>query len=439
MSEQQLRRVLGTGALVAFGLAYLVPLTVFTTLGVVTRMTAGHLPLAYLVTTVAMVFTATSYAQLVRAFPSAGSAYAYTCGTFGEKAGFLVGWALLLDYLLLPAINYLIIALYLHAQFPAIPATALILGTLAIVTVLNIVGIGVVRDVSLLMVGLQLVFVCVFAAAAYWRSRGNLPLAPFYSNDVAWHSIFAGAAVLCLSFLGFDAVSTLSEEASDPLRSVPRAILLTTVGGGVIFVVLSYAAALAIPDWTALKVSDSAGLEIMGPVGGRAMIAFFLGAFVAGCLASAVASQASVGRILFAMGRDGVLPRRCFGVLNLRFRTPVRATLVVALISCIVLVTSLDTLASIISFGALSTFSAVNLAVIKRFLVDEGRRGGRALARYGLLPLAGFIATVWLWASLSQAALVVGLVWLGIGVVYMLLWSYRAGGRRVSNSLSGSL
>ncbi|HVW68320.1 MAG TPA: amino acid permease, partial [Steroidobacteraceae bacterium] len=165
-SGGQLKRVLGTGALVAFGLAYLVPLTVFTTLGPVTQMTAGHLPTAYLVTTVAMVFTACSYAHLVRAFPSAGSAYAYARGTFGERAGFMVGWALLLDYLLLPAINYLVIAVYVHAQFPAIPAAAVILGTLLGVTVLNVIGIGIVSNVSLSLVALQLVFAVVFTAAA---------------------------------------------------------------------------------------------------------------------------------------------------------------------------------------------------------------------------------------------------------------------------------
>ncbi|HVW69346.1 MAG TPA: APC family permease, partial [Steroidobacteraceae bacterium] len=248
---------------------------------------------------------------------------------------------------------------------------------------------------------------------------GRLTLEPFYSRGLAWNSVFAGAAVLCLSFLGFDAVSTLSEEAAEPSRSVPRAILLTTLGGGLIFIVLSYAAALAVPDWRTLKNTDSAGLDVMVPLGGRWMAGFFLTAYVAGCLASAVASQASVARILFAMGRDGVLPQRCFGVLNRRFRTPVRAILVVALVSTVVLVTSLDTLASVISFGALSTFSVVNLAVVKCFLIDGSRRSGRDLIVYGALPLAGVIATVWLWVSLSKTALLVGLAWLAFGAVYL--------------------
>jgi putrescine importer len=422
---QRLERVLGTGALVAFGLAYLVPLTVFTTLGTVTRLTAGHLPMAYLVTTIAMVFTAASYAHLVRAFPSAGSAYAYARGTFGERAGFLVGWALLLDYLLLPAINYLVIAIYLHAQFPALAPTAVVLGTLLLVTVLNIIGIGLVRNVSLALVGLQLVFAIVFVVAAFSLHNAPVSLDSLYSSDLSWRSVFAGAAVLCLSFLGFDAVSTLCEETRDPTRRVPRAILLTTVSGGVLFTLLAYAAALVVPDWHELQDSDSASLQVMQRLGGHGMTAFFLAAYLAGSLASAVAAQASVARILFAMGRDGVLPRRCFGVLNPKFGTPMRAILVVALLSTSVLVTSLDTLASIISFGALSAFTAVNLAVIKRFLLDEGRRHPRAYLLYGVLPFAGVSATAWLWLSLSRTALVVGVSWLVIGALYLFGGAFR--------------
>jgi putrescine importer len=422
---QRLERVLGTGALVAFGLAYLVPLTVFTTLGTVTRLTAGHLPMAYLVTTIAMVFTAASYAHLVRAFPSAGSAYAYARGTFGERAGFLVGWALLLDYLLLPAINYLVIAIYLHARFPALAPTAVVLGTLLLVTILNILGIGLVRNVSLALVGLQLVFAVVFVVAAFSLHSAPVSLDSLYSSDLSWRCVFAGAAVLCLSFLGFDAVSTLCEETRDPTRMVPRAILLTTVSGGVLFTVLAYAAALVVPDWHELQDSDSASLQVMQRLGGHGMTTFFLAAYLAGSLASAVAAQASVARILFAMGRDGVLPRRCFGVLNPKLGTPMRAILVVALLSTIVLVTSLDTLASIISFGALSAFTVVNLAVIKHFLLDQGRRHPRACLLYGVLPFVGVSATAWLWLSLSRTALVVGISWLVIGALYLFVGAFR--------------
>lgn len=423
--SHSLRRILGTGALLAFGLAYLVPLTVFTTIGTATKLTLGHLPMAYVVTTCAMVFTALSYAHLARVFPTAGSAYTYARGAFGERPGFLVGWALLLDYLLLPAINYLVIGLYLHAQFPAVPEALPIFSAILLVTILNIVGIDVVRNASLVMVLFQLVFAAVFVGCAFKFANGRFPLDSFYSATMSWPAVFAGSAILCLSFLGFDAVSTLAEEARAPKRTVPKAILLTTLSGGLIFTALSYGAALVLPDWRSIRISDSAGLEVVQPLGGQWMVMFFLSAYITGCTASAIASQASVARILFAMGRDEILPRRWFGVLNPRFRTPVRATVVVAVISCGVEFTTLDDLASVISFGALSAFSVVNLCVVKQFLVDERRRGSGELLLYGLIPLTGLASTVWLWLSLSRNALIVGAGWLIVGVCYMLLFRQK--------------
>ena len=419
-----LRRVFGVGSLVFFGLAYLVPLTVFTTFGVATRITAGHLPMAYVVTSATMLFTALSYAVLVRHIPAAGSAFAFATRAFGTRFGFLTGWTLLLDYILLPAINYLIIGIYVNAQFPHIPVSATILAAIAVVTALNIVGVDVVRRISLILVLAQLAFAAVFLTAVFTGDAVTPTLAPFYSDGMTWGGIFAGAAILCLSFLGFDAVSTLAEEAKDPSRTVPRAILMTTFAGGAIFVLLSYASALVLPDWQNIQVHDSAGLEVMEPLG-KTISALFLSTYLAGSLASAIAAQASVSRILYAMGRDGVLPRGWFGRLNARFRTPAFATLTVAAASLITLAITLDTLASLISFGALFAFSVVNLAVPRIFLADRANRAPRGLLLYGLCPLIGFALTAWLWSSLSALALMVGLSWLALGAGYSLLRGNR--------------
>ena len=415
---RRLQRMLGTSSLVMFGLAYLVPLTVFTTFGSVTKTTEGHLPLAYVVTTIAMLFTALSYAALAPVIPSAGSAYAYAQKAIGEKAGFVTGWTLLLDYILLPAINYLIIGIYLGAQFPGIPAPAFIITAIALVTVLNVVGVDTVRRASIVLVVIQLIFAIVFVCAVFLREGTQPTLAPFYSPGVEWGPILTGSAVLCLSFLGFDAVSTLSEEARDPEKSIPRAIMLTTLIGGAIFIVLSYASAVVIGDWRAIRSSDSAGLEVMEPLG-AVIAAFFIAAYIAGCIASAIASQASVSRILYAMGRDGSLPRRWFGHLSPRYSTPNYAILTVAALSLMTMFVTLDTLASLISFGALFAFSIVNLAVLIVFAPDLRTGSPRALLRYGLCPAIGLVLTVWLWFSLSQTALLIGLLWLVAGCIVM--------------------
>jgi putrescine importer len=413
----KLDRVFGTASLVMFGLAYLVPLTVFTTFGAVTRMTEGHLPLAYVVTTIAMLFTAFSYASLVRALPFAGSAFAYSTRAFGTRFGFLTGWTLLLDYILLPAINYLLIGIYLHAQFDSVPAAVWILSATVIVSALNVVGVDIVKRASVVLVVAQLVFATIFVAAALLREEVTLSIAPFYEPGVNWSQLVGGAAILCLSFLGFDAVSTLSEEANDPKRTVPRAIMLTTILGGGIFVLLSYAGAVLLPDWQSIVSADSAGLEVMQPLGPTISI-LFITAFLAGCIASAVASQASVSRILFAMGRDSVLPRRWFGHLSSRFHTPTYSILTVAALSLVVLFISLETVASLISFGALFAFSVVNLSVMRLFLPQVERPTLPLLLRYGVAPLIGLLLTGWLWFHLSPLALTVGSCWLGVGLAY---------------------
>jgi putrescine importer len=203
--------------------------------------------------------------------------------------------------------------------------------------------------------------------------------------------VLAGAAILCLSFLGFDAVSTLSEEAKDARRDVPKAIMLATLICGVLFVILSYASQLVFPS-NAFEDVDSGSLDVMQAAGGAFMAAFFTAAYVAGALGSALTSQASVARILYAMGRDGVLPRKVFGHVSVKFSTPTWAIIVISVISLLALWIDLALLASVVSFGALVAFSAVNLTVIKHYFVDEGEKN---VLNNLILPFIGFALTVW--------------------------------------------
>ena len=423
VTEGQLRRALGLPSLVLFGLVYMVPLTVFTTYGIVTQTSGGRLPLAYLVTLAAMVFTARSYARMAVAYPVAGSAYTYTQKSFGAPVGFLAGWSLMLDYLFLPMINYLVIGIYLEAAFPAVPAWIFILIAIAIVTVLNIVGIVSVARANFVIIAIQAIFIVTFLVLACSKvfGLGTVDLAaPFTGDGTApgFSPIFAGAAILCLSFLGFDAVSTLSEEAKDPKRTVPQAIMIATVVSGLIFVVLSYLGQLVFPSNEFADV-DSGSLDVMVTAGGQFLETFFTAAYVAGALGSAITSQASVARILYAMGRDGILPRSIFGYVSPRYSTPVYAILVVSVVSLLAVVIDLATMASLVSFGALVAFSVVNLSVIKHYYVDKRERTGAQVIGSLVLPLIGFLLTVWLWTSLSGLTLIIGLCWLAVGFVWL--------------------
>ncbi len=435
-----LRRILGLPALVFFGLVYMVPLTMFTTYGVVTEITGGRTASAYLITLAAMLFTAFSYSFMVKKYPIAGSAYSYTSLSFGPCVGFLAGWSLLLDYLFLPMINYLLIGLFLNIAFPMVPAWVFVLAAIGLVTVLNVIGISSVAGMSNVIVGAQFVFAVVFVAMAVKHLAGipSLDLSlPFVGDgsQPGFAPLMAGAAVLCLSFLGFDAVSTLAEETRDPQRDIPRAIVITTVGAGLLFTVLAVFSQLVFPG-SVFQDAESAANEVMLAAGGKFLASFFTAAYVAGAAGSALASQASVSRILYSMGRDGILPRRVFGSLSERFKTPVIAILVVSVISLLAVVIDLTTLASMISFGALVAFSAVNLAVIRSYLLLDGRRAPRDLLRYGLVPAIGLGLTLWLWTSLSALTLVIGLTWFAAGLAYLAL--HTGGFRRKAPTVTFS-
>lgn len=417
----QLRRVLGLAALVMFGLSYMAPVTVFTTFGTVTEITDGHLAAAYVVALVTMIFTALSYAHLSRVIPAAGSAYSYAQKTFGGHLGFVTGWTLMLDYLFLPMINFLLVGLYMNSAFPAIPAWVFALVSIVVVLAFIAMGVKFVGKSSGVIVAMAVAIIVVFVALSISYLVGNPApsvLAPFEFGSDGASPIFAGAAVLALSFLGFDAVSTLSEDARDAQRNIPRAIVITTVLGGVIFIVVAWVGGMVFPDWHSFVALDTAGIELVEKVGGPVLSAIFIAVFVAGCIGSAMTSQVSVSRIIYAMGRDGLLPR-AFGKLHPRFGTPVLAAVSVSAVSLLALVLSLEMAATMISFGALFAFSMVNLSVIKHFFWDSKLRGAAAVVKYLLLPLVGFALTIWLWTSLAPTSFIVGLCWMAVGIIFL--------------------
>lgn len=428
MSAIKMKRVLTTPALVAFGLAYMVPLGIFTTYGQVTVISNGHLPIAYVITLMMIFFTALSYCRMANRLPLAGSAYSYVLHTFGGKMGFLIGWAQILDYLFLPILNYIVLGLYLHEAFPAIPASVFVLGSLISVSVLNYLGIRLINSVNFTLIVIQLIFIVLFVILALT----SVPHSPdtllkpleFHSSELS--GLFSGAAILCLAFLGFDAIATLAEESNNAKKTLPKAILWTVAIAGIIFLLVSYSAHLAYPIWQDFIGDENiASLDVVFRVGeishfgGQFMYNFFLAAYLTGVFASAMTAQTSVSRIFYAMGREGVLPRRIFYKIHQRFRTPHLSILFVATFSLLSLVLPLDLVVSMISFGALVAFTFVNLCVIKNYLSSE-RCSLIVLIKYGLLPGIGVLLSLWLWTSLEKMAMTIGVIWLAVGIIYLL-------------------
>ncbi|MFE5854133.1 APC family permease [Streptomyces sp. NPDC056500] len=419
----QLTRVLRLPAIVLFGLTYMSPVAVFTTYGIVNDETAGHLPAAYVLALGVMLLTAHSYGRMVRSFPAAGSAYKYSQRVFGGHVGFLTGWTLMLDYLFLPMVSFLLAGIYLHAQFPGVPQGVWSVLVLLLVLVFNVLGVKFISKITAIIMGITALLLVVFVTLSGVQSEVSASDAfqSFIPESGQWTLLAGGAAILALSFLGFDAVSTLAEEAHNPRKTIPLGIILTTAIGGGLFILVAWVGSLVRPD-NNFTDPDSAGAELMETVGGSALSGAFTAVYVLGCIGSAMVSQASVSRIIFSMGRDGLLPRTVFGRLHPKFGTPVGALIAVSAVALLSTVLTLDQAVVMINFGALAAFSMVNLSVIKHYLFGKGRTtGARSLLVNGLLPGLGFASTVWLWTSLTGETFVVGLVWMAVGVLLLAI------------------
>ncbi|MGU3309701.1 APC family permease [Pseudomonas sp. M5A4_2d] len=419
----RLQRTLSLGSVVLFGIAYMTPIIVLGTFGILAQSTAGMVPAAYLAALVAMFFTAMSYGRMAQAFPVAGSAYSYVRKAISPKLGFIAGWAVLLDYLFLPMAIWLIGAAYLNSAFPSVPQWVWVLAFIGITSAINIVGLKLANGINALLMLVQFLVLIAFVALCIHYIGGNpsqplWTLTPFFNGQMQMPLIMSGAAIACYSFLGFDAVSTLTEETRDPRRTIPRAIMLITLIGGLIFVAVSYFVQIAHPSFEFANV-DSAAYEIARNIGGDVFVSIFLIGLIVGQFASGLSAQASGSRLLYAMGRDGVLPKSFFGTLHARFGTPVNSILLCAVVALLALKLDVTTSTSFINFGAFLAFSLVNLSVIFHYWIGAKARGVRELILFLLFPAIGLVADVWLMVSLDHLAIYLGLVWLAIGLVYL--------------------
>ena len=423
--EGKLKKELGLFPVVLFGLAYMVPLTIFTTYGIVEQTTRGMLASAYVVTLVTMLFTAYSYGRMAKVYPYAGTAYTYSQKSLNSHIGFLTGWVLLLDYLFLPMLNYMLIGVYLSAEFPSTPGWLWTVLAILCVTLLNVRGIKVVTSANFLLILFQTLFLVLFISFSIkgvlaGKGAGEvITTMPFFNSDGSISTVFSGAAILALSFLGFDAVTTLSEETIDAQKTIPKAIFLVTIIGGGMFVIVAYFGQIVHPDYLSYSDPESAGLEIMGTIGGGFLKAFFLTAYIGGCLASATSSHASVSRLLYSMGRDSIFPKKVFGHISLKYNTPTFSIIAVSIVALSALLFSVEVVSSFISFGALTAFTLVHLSVISHFYIKHKRRSIKGSIFYLVIPLIGTGLCIWLWTSLSKLTFEVGVSWLVIGIIYL--------------------
>lgn len=427
----RLRSSLKLWQVVMMGLAYLTPMTVFDTFGIVSGISDGHVPASYLLALAGVMFTAISYGKLVRQFPEAGSAYTYTQKSIGPHVGFMVGWSSLLDYLFLPMINVLLAKIYLSAMFPDVPPWIWVVGFVTILTLANLKSVNLVANFNTLFVLVQVAIMVVFVVlVVHGLHKGEgvgtvWSLQPFISQNAHLIPIITGATIVCFSFLGFDAVTTLSEETPNAARVIPRAIFLTALYGGLIFIIASFFMQLFFPSIARFKNPDAALPEIALYVGGRLFQSIFLCTTFVNTLASGLASHASVSRLLYVMGRDNVFPERVFGYVHPKWRTPALNVIMVGIVALSALYFDLVTATALINFGALVAFTFVNLSVYNHFWRRKGlNKTWKDRFHYLLLPLIGAVTVGVLWINLEATSLTLGLIWAALGMLY-LTWLTR--------------
>ncbi|EFE23949.1 amino acid permease, partial [Edwardsiella tarda ATCC 23685] len=346
--------------------------------------------------------------------------------------GFMVGWSSLLDYLFMPMINILLAKIYLEAIFPGVPSWIFVMALVTMMTLFNLRGINLVANLNTGIVIVQVAIMVIFLGlVVHGITQGEgagtlLSSRPFVSEDAHLIPMITGATILCFSFLGFDGISSLSEETPDAGRVIPKAIFLTALIGGIIFIVVSYFLQLYFPDISRFKDPDASQPEIMLYVAGKFFQSIILVFSCVTVLASGMAAHAGVSRLMYVMGRDGVFPERFFGYIHPKWRTPAFNVLLVGAIALSAVSFDLVTATALINFGALVAFTFVNLSVISQFYIRERRnRTLKDTIAYLILPLIGAATVGVLWMNLEASSMTLGLVWAAIGLGYLAVLTRR--------------
>ena len=419
-----LKRTLRFPDLVVYGLAYIAPITPLSTLGFVWEASKGLIALAYVLGGICMYFTAKSYAVMTETVPTAGSVYGFARHSLGAFPGFIAGWLILLDYLLIPAFVYVLIAVALGTLIPGVERWIWIVAMVTVTLGINWFGVTVTSRANLIAVAIQafvmLAFIalCVVALKS-GKGTGALTIAPF------WHgwpfdggAIFTATSICVMSFLGFDAISTLSEEVegNDP-RIVGRAIIGVLVISALFFVLVAWVLGNLLPG-IRIRDASAATYELaawaVGPWAAAAIAWAYV--LIVG-LSNALPMQVGVARVLYAMGRDRQLPH-ALARIHRRYHTPYVSMIITAAISLSVAVAMrnrLDDLALIVNFGALCGFLMLHVSVLVEFGVR--RRSGNWLVHW-VTPLLGIIVVLAVLKGMSALALTVGLAWLAAGAAW---------------------
>ncbi len=421
----KLRRVLTLRDLILYGIVLIMPIAPVPLFGLAQKLSGGQAVTTILLAMVAMILTAFSYGRMAACYPSAGSAYTYVGRGLNPHLGFLAGWAMFLDYLLVPLICTIYGALTIQRLVPQVPYVVWAALFAAVITAVNLRGMRTTATASLMMMIVMSVVIIIFMVLAvrwlFWHQgwSGVFSIRPFYDpGTFHWGAIATGTSLAALTYGGFDGVTTLSEEVENPRRNVLLATVLTCLFTGIFGGLQIYLAQRVWPDYHSFRDLDTAFLDVTRVVGGGLLFQAVAGILIVANVGSALTAQAGVSRLLFGMGRDNVLPRGFFAQLHPRSGTPVYNILLVGILAFAgALFLNYERAAELINFGAFLAFMGVNAAVVRQFWFL--RRGSqRSVLADVVIPSLGFLFCLIIWASLPGPAKIMGAIWFAAGLTY---------------------
>ncbi len=428
--QQELKRSLTLRDLLVYGMIFMVPIAPFAIFGVVFNTSKGMVPLTYVIGLVAMLFTALSYREMSRAFPVAGSVYTYAGRGIASWVGFLAGWAILLDYLLVPTLLYVTGAAALDTVLPGVPQWLWVVIFVVLNTAVNLAGVEITARANRLFLLGELIVLAIFLVAAVIAIvRGvhgaHWSTTPFYnSSQFSPSLVFAALSIAVLSFLGFDAISTQSEEVRGGPKVVGRATVISLCLVAVLFVVQTYVAALLVPGTTQFNGQDAtnqAFYTIAGLAAGHWLtVLIAVATALAAAVANSLVAQNATSRLLFSMARDRTLPKFLAHVSEKR-RVPERAVLLVAVISLVLglfFVGQIAFLSTLVNFGALFAFLLLHVSVGVYYLI---KRRQRTYGMHLVVPLIGFVIIGYVLYNADTHAKIGGSIWLAIGIILIVI------------------
>lgn len=430
-----LRRTLGFRDLVVYGLLFIAPMAPVGVFGTLDAKSHGAVALVYVVATVAMAFTAFSYAQMVRVVPQAGSVFAYARAGLGKDAGFVAGWMAMLDYLLIPAVAYLFSGIAMNSLVPEVSRWVWTAIAVVVTTALNLWGVRVAARVGFLVLALEIAVLLVFVVSAIvvlvrdGAERGWL--SPFSGDGTqgafAVSAVVGAVSVAVLSYLGFDAIASFAEEVTGGSQRVARALLFCLALAGVLFVAQTYLVALLEPMTSAQLAADpdaqgSAFYDAVDASVGTWLHDLVAASKALGAAFAALAGQAAAGRLLFAMGRDRRLPKFLSRTEGGVPRPALACAAVITLVAAVWAARrddGLDVLTSVVNVGALTAFTLLHASVVGWFVVRHRGAGPVNWFKHLVVPVIGAAITVAVIVEASGTAQVVGAVWLVLGLLVL--------------------